>query len=111
MENNEQPKYPLAVSNEVALGKYANLAVITHSATDFIFDFAAGLPGFDMPQVCSRVVMSPANAKQLLFALSGNIQNFEKTFGEIKFPEPVNAPEPEGGRTIAPFGDGTKGQA
>ena len=39
-----------------------------------------------MPQapVVSRVMMTPENAKQLLFALSDNVKKYETTFGEIK---------------------------
>lgn len=38
-----------------------------------------------MPQapVVSRVMMTPENAKQLLFALTDNIKKYEAQFGEI----------------------------
>ncbi|MDE6294481.1 MAG: DUF3467 domain-containing protein, partial [Muribaculaceae bacterium] len=34
--------------------------------------------------VVSRVIMSPENAKQLMFALTDNIKKYEAQFGEIK---------------------------
>ena len=39
-----------------------------------------------MPQapVVSRVIMSPENAKQLMFALTDNINKYEAQFGEIQ---------------------------
>ena len=90
----------------VALGEYANLAVITHSATDVILDFVRGLPGLEHPTVCSRVVMNPENAKRLMLSLQENIRNYEQVFGTIEFAE-NKIQQPTGGRTIAPFGDGT----
>ena len=89
------------INPEVASGKYANLALITHSSSDFILDFACILPGMPKPEVCSRVIMAPEHAKRLLQALQENVYKYEQAFGKIQIP---NQPQE---RTIAPFGDGT----
>ena len=81
---------------EVGVGVYANLALITHSNTDFVLDFACILPGLGQPQVRSRVIMAPEHAKRLLQALQENVYKYEQTFGKIEIP---NQQE----RTIAPF--------
>ncbi len=109
MENNNQPQQEqqglsLEIAPEVAKGEYANLALITHSSSDFILDFACVLPGMPKAQVCSRVIMAPEHVKRLLQALQGNIYKYEQTFGKIQIP---NQPED---RTIAPFNAG-KGEA
>lgn len=71
---------------EVAKGNYANLAIITHSSSEFILDFVQLMPGMPKPSVNSRVIMTPEHAKRLLKALMDNVQKFESQFGEIKLP-------------------------
>ena len=105
MNDNEQNKkgLQLELAQEVAQGEYANFAIITHSSSDFVLDFARVLPGVQKAQVKSRVILAPEHAKRLLGALQENIMRYEKTFGPIKIPNQ----EP---RTIAPF-DLSKGEA
>jgi len=74
----------LTLSPEVAKGNYSNLALITHSDTEFIVDFARMLPGFPKPEICSRIIMTPDNAKKLFHALRDNLEKYETQFGEIK---------------------------
>ena len=100
---NNQNQFQMGINPEVAEGIYSNLALITHSSSDFILDFACALPGMPQPQIKSRVSMAPEHAKRLLQALQSNIYNYEQTFGKIKMPN-----EPE--RTIAPFNT-PKGEA
>lgn len=102
-ENSQQQELQLELSPEVAQGKYVNLPLISHSSSEFVFDFTGILPGMPKPQVVSRVVMAPEHAKRLLMALQENVYKYERQFGKIHLPEMT-------GRTIAPF-EGTKGEA
>jgi hypothetical protein len=65
-------------------GIYSNLALISHSPSEFIIDFARIMPGVKKTKVYARVVMTPAHAKMLLDALGANIKKFEGQFGAIK---------------------------
>ena len=106
--NNQNPQegFSIELKPEVANGEYANLALITHSSSDFVLDFARILPGMPKPQVRSRVIMAPEHAKRLLQALQENIYKYEQAFGKIQIPSQ------QVGRTIAPaFGQGGKGEA
>lgn len=104
--NNQKPnEVQISVAPDVAKGVYSNFAMINHSPSDFIIDFAQMLPGVP-PQVASRIIMTPEHAKELLGALSQNVANYEKTFGTIH----SRQPQQHGPRTIAPFGTG-KGEA
>ena len=47
-KNNNQLQIEL--KEEVAQGTYANLAIITHSSSEFIVDFVRVMPG--LPKVC-----------------------------------------------------------
>ena len=99
-DNNEQGgKFQIELPAEIAQGEYANLAIITHSSSDFVVDFARLLPGVPKEQVKSRVILAPEHAKRLLLALQENIVRYEREFGPIKLPNQ----EP---RTIAPFSKG-----
>ena len=95
-ENNNQQGLQIELPQEVAQGEYANFAIITHSSSDFILDFARILPGVPKAQVKSRVILAPEHAKRLLMALQENIMRYEQEFGRIQIPNK----EP---RTIAPF--------
>jgi len=64
-------------------GIYANLALITHSPSEFIIDFARFLPGVPKAKVYARIVMTPHHAKLLSRALEENIGKFEDQFGKI----------------------------
>lgn len=87
-KNNPQGKeLSLNLPEEVAKGSYANLAIITHSTSEFIIDFAKILPGVPKPSVTNRIIMTPEHAKRLARALEDNITKFENQFGEIKLPE------------------------
>ena len=93
---NNQNQLQIELPQEVAQGEYANFAIITHSSSDFILDFARVLPGLPKAQVKSRVILAPEHAKRLLAALQENIVRYEREFGAIKISQQES-------KTIAPF--------
>ena len=95
--NNNNKQLNIEIAPEMAGGIYSNLAVITHSQSEFIVDFVQMLPGIPKPKVASRIVMTPEHAKRLLMALHDNIAKFESENGEIKIRKQ--------GMTIAPLGE------
>jgi hypothetical protein len=82
------PKNPTQISielnEEVAQGTYSNLAVITHSASEFVIDFVRIMPGIPKAQVKSRIILTPEHAKRLVAAMEDNIEKYESVHGEIK---------------------------
>ena len=68
---------------------YANLAIINHSASEIILDFARVMPNQNKSKIQSRVVMTPLNAKLLLRALTENLQRYETQYGAINIPENI----------------------
>ena len=64
---------------------YANFAMITHSPSEVLIDFARVLPNMKA-RVQARMVMTPLNAKLLLHALTENLSKYEAQFGEIVVP-------------------------
>ena len=79
MENNKPTnEIQVELSEEMAQGTYANLAIISHSSSEFILDFIRVVPGAPKAQVKSRVILTPDNAKRLLFALQDNLAMFEE---------------------------------
>ncbi len=72
---------------------YANFAMITHSPSEIVVDFARILPNVPKAKVYARIIMTPMNAKLLHRALGENLSKFEKQFGEIKTPEHGFDPE------------------
>jgi hypothetical protein len=89
----KQNEIKIELTPEVAAGHYSNLAVIAHSGTEFYLDFIAVAPNMQQAKVQTRVIMTPENAKNLLFALRDNLTKYEATFGEIERKLPKNQPE------------------
>jgi hypothetical protein len=73
----------IELNGDVAQGSYSNMAIITHSSSEFIIDFIKMMPGVPKPQVTNRIIMTAEHAKRLLFALKDNISKFEDQYGEI----------------------------
>ena len=109
MDNNQpkaQNQIQLELKPEIAKGTYSNLAIISHSRSEFIIDFAAVLPGLPKPEVRSRIVMTPEHCKRLLNALNDNISRYEAQFGPIDL---GTAPEQKGTFNLGDFApNGTK---
>lgn len=77
---------PVELPDDVAEGTYSNLIFITHSQSEFVFDFARVLPGGRKGKVYSRVVMTPQHAKALRELLDRNVEMYEEAHGSIKMP-------------------------
>lgn len=83
MDEKQEKNVNIELSEEVAGGVYSNLAIITHSPTEFVADFIQMMPGVPKGKVRSRIIMTPENTKRLLEALKDNIQKYEQTHGTI----------------------------
>ena len=84
MQENQNNQISIELSEEIAQGTYSNLAVISHSSSEFVIDFVRIVPGTPKAKVKSRVILTPEHAKRLLFALQDNISKYESIFGNIK---------------------------
>ncbi len=80
----------IELPEDVADGVYSNLAIISHSHSEFVVDFIRLLPNVPKAKVKSRVVITPEHAKRLLKALADNIEKFEAQHGPIKEKGPQN---------------------
>lgn len=89
-EQNNNGQLQIELKEEVALGTYSNLAIITHSSSEFILDFIRMMPGMPKANVQSRLILAPEHAKRLLQALEDNIAKYEHVFGPIRLPDEPN---------------------
>jgi hypothetical protein len=87
MEMKKDNQLQIELKEDIAEGTYANLAIIAHSTSEFVFDFVRMMPGVNKAKVKSRVVMTPEHAKRLAMALQDNLMRYEAQFGEIRLPE------------------------
>ncbi|MFC5282921.1 DUF3467 domain-containing protein [Pedobacter alpinus] len=83
MEEHNDNQLNIELSEEMAEGTYSNLAIITHSNSEFVLDFIRVMPGVPKAKVKSRIVLTPDHAKRLLNALADNIEKFEMINGTI----------------------------
>ncbi len=84
-ENNKNgQQINIELDGDVAQGIYSNLAIINHSASEFVVDFVSIMPGVPKSKVKSRIILTPQHAKRLLKALTDNVNRFEASHGEIK---------------------------
>lgn len=79
----EEKKLNINITPDKAQGVFANLALIAHTPTEFVLDFAQIMPGIQQANIVSRVVVTPDQAKKILGALQNNIAQYEKKFGAI----------------------------
>lgn len=90
----------IELPEELAEGVYANLAIISHSQTEFVLDFVRIVPNVPKAKVKSRMIMTPHHAKRLLRALADNVKKYEAQHGVIaeqkappSFPMNFNTPK------------------
>lgn len=100
-EQNIENQLQIGLKDEVAQGTYANLAIISHSSSEFILDFIRVMPGMPKANVQSRIILSPEHAKRLKQALEENIAKYERVFRPVTLPEE---------RLVSPIGN-VKGEA
>ena len=86
MNDNLQNQQQLAIelSEEIAQGIYSNLAIITHSPSEFVVDFVRIMPGIPKANVKSRIILTPEHTKRLIMALQDNILKYEALYGNIE---------------------------
>ena len=99
MDENQNPANQLNIelTEEIADGIYSNLAIITHSNSEFVIDFVKVLPGVPKAKVKSRILLTPQHAKRLLAAMQDNIAKYEAVHGAIKQTEGIDIPMNFGG--------------
>jgi hypothetical protein len=90
--NQQQAQINIELDEKTAEGIYSNLAIINHSASEFVVDFVTIMPGIPKAKVKSRIVLTPQHAKRFLKALGENIHRYELANGEIKDTEQPSIP-------------------
>lgn len=98
-QQNAPNQLNIEISEEIAEGTYANLAIITHSHAEFVVDFVNVMPGTPKSKVKSRIILTPQHAKRLMRAITENIQKYESVNGSIKDLEEIQLPMNFGGPT------------
>jgi len=98
-EQHNENQLNIELSEEIAEGIFSNLAIITHSNTEFVLDFIRVMPGVPKAKVKSRIILTPEHAKRLLSALEDNIHKYETANGRIKTHEEPPFPMGFGGPT------------
>lgn len=86
-EEIKKQEIKIEIDEQTSNGTYSNLALITHSQTEFIIDFIFAQPQNGKAKVRSRIVTSPLHVKKFLAALTENIAKYEMRFGQIQTPE------------------------
>ncbi len=84
MQQPNQAQLKIELGEKEAEGIYANLAMIMHSPTEIVLDFARAMPRTPKARVLARIIMTPMHAKLLAKTLEDNLKKFESQFGEIK---------------------------
>lgn len=84
------PKQPapgqlnIELPEDIAEGEYSNLAIISHSHSEFVVDFIRLVPNVPKAKVKSRIILTPGHAKRLLKALADNVKKYEGQYGVIE---------------------------
>jgi len=100
-EHEMRAQVNIELDEKTAEGIYSNLAIINHSASEFIIDFVKIMPGVPKNKVKSRIILTPEHAKRLLKAFEDNISKFESMHGKIS----------DNNQNVIPLNFGPTGQA
>ena len=73
----------IKITDELLKGVYANMAMVSHSGEEFMFDFMNVYPNQPQGIVTSRVIVSPAHMKRIVAAMQDNLKRYEDQFGKI----------------------------
>lgn len=87
----------IEITEEIAEGSYANLAIVTHSDAEFVIDFVNVMPNTPKSKVKARIIFTPQHAKRFMKALAENLQRYEESNGEIRDLEESPVPMMFGG--------------
>ena len=100
MDNNnakpQQNQLSIEINPQTTKVSYSNLAIISHSRSEFVLDFAATLPGLPKAQVGDRIIMTREHAKRMMNALWGKRPTYEAQFGVID----LSSGTPQSGHTF-----------
>lgn len=89
-----QMNIQIQADDETKAGSYCNMAMITHTAEEFMADFIFIVPRPPYGKLNARILLSPGHAKRLLRALQDNVARYEKQFGPIAEAQtPTGTPE------------------
>jgi hypothetical protein len=78
----------IQLDDDVANGRYINMALVNHTETEFTLDFIFVQPQQPRAKVLSRVITNPKHMKRLLIAMQENVAKFEARFGTIEVGDP-----------------------
>ncbi len=91
-KQNNPNQISIELPEDIAEGTYSNLAIISHSHSEFVIDFVRMLPNVPKAKVKSRIILTPAHAKRLMKALSDNVSKYEAQHGSISDTDPMPFP-------------------
>lgn len=82
-DKNNPNQINIELPEDIAEGTYSNLAIISHSHSEFVIDFVRLVPNVPKAKVKSRIILTPDHAKRLMHALADNVKRYEAQFGPI----------------------------
>jgi hypothetical protein len=74
----------IQLDDDVANGRYVNLALVNHTETEFVFDYIYVQPQQPKAKVLARIITSPRHMKRLVAAMQENLAKYEARFGVIE---------------------------
>ena len=83
-EKKRKNQINIELKEDVAQGIYSNLAIITHSNSEFVIDFVRIMPGIPKAEVKSRVILTPEHAKRLLLALKDILKSLNQSMVPLR---------------------------
>lgn len=78
----------IQLDDDVASGRYVNMALVNHTETEFTMDFIYVQPQQPRAKVASRIITNPKHMKRLWLAIQDNLAKYEAKFGPIDVTDP-----------------------
>jgi len=84
----QEVQLQIQLDDEMANGRYVNMALVNHTETECTLDFIYVQPQQPRAKVLSRVITNPKHMKRLLLAIQENVAKYEARFGTIVAADP-----------------------
>lgn len=78
----------IQLDDEIANGRYVNMALVNHTETEFTLDFIYVQPQQPRAKVVSRIITNPKHMKRLWLAIQDNLAKYEAKFGNVDVTDP-----------------------
>jgi len=84
-DDSAEAKIEIQLDPDIMQGAYANVTNVGHTHEEFLLDFLfIQQQPAPFGKLVSRMIITPAHAKRLLYTLQENVRKYEEQYGKLE---------------------------